>query len=120
MPYATKKIRNLALNYDKKRIEPIEENGIFKLPTTHQVDELTVLLETEKNEFIEPVNTYLISRHLLGKENSSFEARGLRLYFDFLEAINKSWLDGSDEVFKRPIYLFSKSLKESFEKGEIA
>jgi integrase len=62
----------------------------------------------------------LINRHLIGKDNSSFEAKGLRLYFDFLEVIDKSWLDGSDEVFNRPIALFSKYLKSSFEKGEIA
>lgn len=120
MPYSTKKIKNLELNYDKNRIEPIEIRGIFKLPSTHQIDEITVLIKQETKELIEPVNTYLINRHLLGKENTSFEARGLRLYFDFLEMIGKSWLDGSDEVFNRPIYLFSKYLKSFFEKGEIA
>ncbi len=120
MPYTTKKIRNLSLNYDKNKIEPIEENGIFKLPATHVIEEITILIEEISKQPVESVNTYLINRHLLGKENSDFEARALRLYFDFLEAINKSWLDGSDEVFNRPISKFSKYLKDCFQKGEIA
>jgi integrase len=120
MTYSTKKITHLNLNYDKFIVEPTEENGIFKISSTHYIDEITILINSETNVPVEPVTTYLINRHLLGKENSSFEARGLRLYFDFLESINKSWLDGSDEVFNRPLSLFSKSLKYSFEKGEIA
>lgn len=120
MPYSTKKINNLSLNYDKIRIEPTQENGIFIIPATNTIDELTILLETGTQKPVEFVNTYLINRHLLGKTNSDFEARGLRLYFDFLEAKKKSWLDGSDEVFNRPISMFSKYLKSSFERGEIA
>lgn len=120
MPYTTKKINNLSLNYDRSKIEPIETNGVYKIPNTHTIEEITLLANSDTYDFIEPVTSYLINRHLLGKENSSFEARGLRLYFDFLETINKSWMDGSDEVFNRPISLFSKWLKSSFEKGEIA
>lgn len=120
MPYQTKKVKNLYLNYDKNKIEPIEFKGIYQLPSTHTIEEITLLANSNNNEFVEPVTTYLIYRHLTGKSNSSFESKGLRLYFDFLEAINKSWLDGSDEVFNRPISLFSKYLKSSFEKGEIA
>lgn len=120
MSYTTKKIKKLSLNYDKNRIEPTDNNGIYKLPSTNIIEDITLLANCDNNEFVEPVTTYLIHRHLIGKENSSFEARGLRLYFDFLEVINKSWLDGSDEVFNRPISLFSKSLKNSFEKGQIA
>jgi len=120
MPYTTKKINNLSLNYDNFKVEPIQENGIFRIPSTNVIDEITILLESNSKEPVEPVNTYLINRHLLGKNNSDFEVRGLRLYFDFLEAINKSWLDGSDEIFNRPISIFSKYLKSSFEKGEIA
>lgn len=120
MSYTTRNIKNVELNYDKSKIEPIEVNGIFKIPSTHNIDNITILIKSETNEFVEPVNTYLINRHLIGRENSDFEVRGLRLYFDFLEVIKKSWLDGSDEVFNRPISLFSKYLKSSFEKGEIA
>ena len=120
MSHATKKIYNLNLNYDKIKIDPILKNGIYNLESTNTIEEITLLIHSETHQPIEPVNTYLINRHLLGKENSSFEARGLRLYFDFLESLNKSWLDGADEVFNRPISLFSKSLKSSFEKGEIA
>lgn len=120
MPYATKKIKNLDLNYDNVKIEPILSNGIFQLSPKNNINELTILINSTTNEFVEPVTTYLIHRHLMGKNNSDFEARGLRLYFDFLEVINKSWLDGSDEVFNRPISLFSKHLKSSFEKGQIA
>lgn len=120
MSYITKKINNLNLNYDKLKIEPIKINGIFTIPATHQVKELTILIDSNTNKFVDCVNTYLIYRFLTGKENSDFEVRGLRLYFDFLEVINKSWLDGTDETFNRPISLFSKYLKSSFEKGEIA
>lgn len=120
MPYTTKKIKKLYLNYDKSKINPIENNGVYQLPSTHIIENISLLLNSEGNEFVEPVTTYLIHRHLIGKENSDFEVRGLRLYFDFLEVINKLWLDGSDEVFNRPISLFSKYLKYSFEKGEIA
>jgi hypothetical protein len=120
MSHITKKIKNLNLNYDKSKIELLKNNEMFQLPSTHTIEYISLLLNSEKNEFVEPVTTYLIHRHLRGKENSDFEVRGLRLYFDFLEVINKSWLDGSDEVFNRPISLFSKWLKSSFEKGEIA
>lgn len=120
MTYFTKKIKDLNLNYDRIKVEPFEEKGILKISATNHINEMTVLINSETNTPIEPVNNYLIYRHLIGKENSSFEARGLRLYFDFLDVINKSWLDGSDEVFNRPISLFSKYLKSSFEKGEIA
>jgi integrase len=120
MSYTTKRVKNLSLNYDKNKIEPIEDKGIYQLPSSHTIEEITLLANSNKNNFVEPVTTYLIHRHLTGKENSSFEAKGLRLYFDFLEVINKSWLDGSDETFNRPISLFSKYLKSSFEKGEIA
>lgn len=118
--FVTKKINQLNLNYDKSKIEPFEKNGIFILPTTQEIKDITVLINEETNEPVEAVNCYLIYRHLIGKENTSFEVRGLRLYFDFLETIGKSWLDGSDEVFNRPISMFSKYLKSSFEKGEIA
>lgn len=120
MTYITKKIKNLNLNYDKLKIEPMQTNGIFKIPATHNIQEITILIDSNTNKFVDCVNTYLIYRFLTGKENSEFEVRGLRLYFDFLEIINKSWLDGADETFNRPISLFSKYLKSSFEKGEIA
>lgn len=120
MPYKTKKIKNLQLNYEKFKVDPIEINGVFKIPNTHTIEKLTVLIDLNTKKLIEPVNSYLIYRYLVGKENSDFEVRGLRLYFDFLEAINKSWLDGAEEVFNRPISLFSKYLKSTFEKGEIA
>lgn len=120
MTYTTKKIKNLKLNYDKLKIEPIEINGIFQLPSTHSIQEISILMDSKTKNFIDPVNEYLIYRHLIGKENSDFEVRGLRLYFDFLDAINKSWLDGAEETFNRPISLFSKYLKSIFEKGEIA
>ena len=120
MPFITKKIRNVNLNYSKDTIEPIKCGNVYKLPETHHLEELTILINEDTKEPIDAVNTYLIYRHLIGKENSDFEVRGLRLYFDFLEAINKSWLDGADEIFNRPISLFSKYIKQSFEKGEIA
>lgn len=120
MPHVTKKINNLHLNYDNIKVDLINYNGVFTLPVTHVISCITVLVNQNTKELIEPVNTYLINRHLMGKANSSFESRGLRLYFDFLEVIDKSWLDGSDEVFNRPISLFSKSLKSSFLRGEIA
>lgn len=120
MPFITKKIKNLNVNYNNTRIEPIKTKHGFKMPLDHNIKEITILINEDTREFIEPVNTYLINRYLLGKENSSFEVRGLRLYFDFLEAINKSWLDGSETIFNRPITLFSKYIKSTFEKGEIS
>lgn len=119
MPFFTKKIKNLALNYEDIPILIEKRIGISSLSSSNSISEITILLKNS-SEPVEPANTYLIHRHLTGKENSSFEARGLRLYFDFLEAIDKTWLDGSNEIFNRPISLFSKYLKSSFEKGEIS
>lgn len=120
MPFITKNIKNLNLNYDKTAVEPLFFNGVFNLPSTNKIEEITIVLEEKSNSLIEPINSYLIYRHLCGKTNSSFEARGLRLYFDFLEVINRSWKDGSDEIFNRPISLFSKFLKDLFDKGKIS
>lgn len=120
MSYITKKIKDLSLNYDSSAIDPIEVDGIFQIPATHTIEQLTTIVNSDTNETVEAVDTYLIYRYLTGKDNSDFEARGLRLYFDFLVAIDKSWLDGSDEIFNRPISMFSKYLKNSFEKGEIS
>jgi len=120
MPYVTKKIRSLTLNYSNESIGPELINGILKLKETHNIPEITILLNSRTNESVKEVNNYLIYRHLIGKQNSSFEARGLRLYFDFLEAINKNWIDGDEQVFNRPISMFSKYLKDTFEKGEIS
>lgn len=120
MTFVTKKIRNLNVNFSKDKIQPIIKNGVFVLPDDKIIEEITILMNDETGELVDAVNSYLIYRHLTGKENSSFEVRGLRLYFDFLEVINKTWLDGSDELFNRPIFLFSKYLKSSFQKGEIS
>lgn len=120
MTFVTKKIRNVNVNFSKEKIQPILKDGVYSLPKDKEIEEITILMNEETGETVSPVNSYLIYRHLIGKENSSFEVRGLRLYFDFLEVMNKSWLDGSDEPFNRPIFLFSKYLKSSFQKGDIS
>jgi integrase len=119
MPFITKKINNLSLNYEKhfglKRNEEF-----FEINPGQTIKEITILLNEKLYSPVEEVNAYLIHRTLLGINNSGFEVRGLRLYYDFLEGMELNWDGGSDYIHQRPIAMFGKWLKESFESGSIS
>jgi integrase len=119
MTHISHKIKNLNLNYEK-HFGLKKENNYYKVNPTNNIPEITLLINEETYLPVNVVNSYLINRHLVGKTNSNFECRALRLYFDFLEAIELEWDQGSNYIHKRPLSMFGKYLKQSFEDGDIS
>ncbi len=121
MPYITRKIENVPTNYQNKK-QLIEKDGIFTLEDNNNdlIPEFFVLIHEETFEPVEAVNKFLIHKYLLGTEKLNFECRALRLYFDFLEAINKEWDEGSKVKHQRPVNMFSKYIQDCFKKGEMS
>ena len=119
MSFITHKIENIDLNYEKY-FGLKKESDHYLINPTHNIPEMTVLINEETFLPVDIVNSYLINRYLIGKTNSNFECRALRLYFDFLEAMELEWDQGSDYIHKRPLSMFGKYLKESFENGDMS
>lgn len=121
MPYITRKIENVPTNYQNKK-QLIEKDGIYTLEDNNNdiIPEFFVLIHEETFEPVEAVNKFLIHKYLLGTEKLNFECRALRLYFDFLEAINKEWDEGSKVKHQRPVNMFSKYIQDSFKKGKMS
>lgn len=85
------------------------------------IENITVVVDEDTGFIIPSVFDYLLTRYKEGKDNSSFEARALRLYFDFIEMMpGLEWDKGSELNYERPIYQFSKFLENQYGKGEIA
>ncbi len=118
MSFQTHKIRNLKLNYENTNLE--NKEGFYQFKIGKIVDEITILINEDTFLPVNCVNSYLIYRHHIGKTNSSFECRALRLYFDFIEAMEVEWDHGSDLIHQRPLSMFSKYLKDEFEANNIS
>lgn len=119
MSFITHKIESIDLNYEKY-FGLKKENDHYLINPTQNIPEMTVLINEETFLPVDVVNSYLIHRCLIGKTNSNFECRALRLYFDFLEAIELEWDQGSGYVHERPLSMFGKYLKKAFEDGDIS
>tara|TARA_R110000772_G_scaffold268541_1_gene396026 strand:- start:25811 stop:27076 length:1266 start_codon:yes stop_codon:yes gene_type:complete len=105
----------------------IDQNGGYSCvdPTKscnkEMVEELTVVVDEDTGFIIPSVFDYLLTRHKEGRDNSSFESRALRLYFDFIDGVPElNWSAGSSISYERPIYQFSKFLEELYGSGQIA
>ena len=119
MTFISHRVKNLKLNYEQY-FGLKKEKNYYLINPTNNIPELTVLINEETFLPVNVVNSYLIHRYLLGKTNSNFECRALRLYFDFLEIMELEWDKGSNYIHKRPLSMFGKYLKEAFEDGEIS
>mgnify|MGYP003640460011 FL=1 len=91
----------------------IDQNGGYSCvdPTKscnkEMVEELTVVVDEDTGFIIPSVFDYLLTRHKEGRDNSSFESRALRLYFDFIDGVPElNWSAGSSISYERPIYQF--------------
>ena len=62
-------------------------------PKDHPIEKLTIVIDEETGFIIPSAFDYLLTRHKEGKYNSSFEARALRLYFDFVLVPSYIYLD---------------------------
>lgn len=119
MSYITHKLKNIKINYENK-FNLIKEKNYYKIENGDNIEELVILINEDTYLPVDSVNSYLIERHYMGKENSNFECRALRLYFDFLEAMELEWDEGSEYSHKRPLSMFSKFLTEQFKDNEMS
>lgn len=84
------------------------------------IKSLTIVIEQNSGFIVPSILDYLVSRALSNKKDSSFEARALRLYFDFLRTNELSWDVSFLQPYKRPLNRFSVWLKDAYESGNIA
>ncbi len=119
MGYITKKIKNLELNYEK-HFGTKKEKDYFKVNPSYVIPEITILINEKSFLPVDIVNSYLVHRFLTERKNSDFECRALRLYFDFIDEVGIGWDQGSDYIHKRPLSMFGKFLKDTFENGDIS
>ena len=82
--------------------------------------DITIVVEAETGYIVPSIFNYLISVRTSGVEDVSFDARALRLYFDFLKAHGLHWDEGDHKEYRRPVNRFSDFLTNIYRDGFIA
>lgn len=85
------------------------------------IEGLTTVVEEETGFIVPSIFDFQVTRHNQGIKDSSSTAKGLRLYFDFINGMpGLDWDIGSPRKEERPTYQFSKFLENQYEAGNIA
>jgi len=115
------------INHRSVSIEDMieEREGITQLKRNDEnpnpyVNDITVVMEIATGFVIPSVLHYLIERSIAGIEDTSSEARGLRLYFEFLFQNELVWDEGDSMPLNRPLERFSSWLTSLYYDGDIA
>ncbi len=118
--YKTQIFSNLSIP-NTKDIKITLEDGLYRPENIiGKIDRITVVVNEDTGVIVAPVFEYLMQRYMEGLTNSSSESLGLRLYFEFLSAVNMEWDVGSDIPQQRPLHQFSLYLESAYKKGEIS
>lgn len=82
--------------------------------------DMTIVVEAATGYIVPSIFKYLMSVRTSGVENVAFDARALRLYFDFLKVHGLHWDEGDQEEYRRPVNRFSDFLTNIYKGGGIA
>lgn len=82
--------------------------------------DITIVVEADTGYIVPSIFNYLMSVRTSGVEDVSFDARALRLYFDFLHSHGLHWDEGDQEENRRPVNRFSEFLTKIYKDGHIA
>jgi len=82
--------------------------------------DITVVVEAKTGFIVPSIFKYLMSVRTSGVEDVAFDARALRLYFDFLKVKGLRWDEGDQEEYRRPVNRFSEYLTSIYRDGFIA
>ena len=130
--YKTLKISEFHLPESLQRFEPNDllieceiEGGrrITRLnPNVNKclMPDITIVVVATTGYIVPSIFKYLMNVRSSGVEDVAFDARALRLYFDFLQANELYWDEGDREEYKRPVNRFSDFLTNIYKDGFIA
>ena len=84
------------------------------------MENMTVVVESATGYIVPSIFNYLMNLRTSGIEDVAFDARALRLYFDFLLMNGLYWDEGDKEDYRRPTNRFSEYLSSIYKDGYIA
>ena len=84
------------------------------------MSDITIVVEIATGYIVPSIFQYLMRVQTSGVEDVSFDARALRLYFDFLKNHGLHWDEGDQEEYRRPVNRFSDFLTNAYRQGFIA